>query len=219
MPVETFSTPGILVWPCPANVASLDVECFGSGGRGAGGGDGGRGSGGGAYSKSVISVTPGNNYDLNIGFGGGVEGSAGDDGEETNFHNGLVVAAGGKKGSTTGLGGSADDCVGDIKFSGGNGANAVGLIGGGGGSSAGSSGNGENASGQSGGFNLTGGSGGDGGDDTDGNNGNSPGGGAGGGGDGFIGGLGGNGKVVLTYTTSSNTPKNKSVRLGLKLGL
>jgi hypothetical protein len=61
---ETFLASG--TWVAPADVSSIDVECWGGGGGGAtsysGGGGGG---GGGAYSKKVsVAVTGGNSYNF-----------------------------------------------------------------------------------------------------------------------------------------------------------
>jgi hypothetical protein len=61
-------------WTVPAGVTSVTVECIGGGGSGGGGRNvnlaGGSGGGGGQYAKSVISVTPGNTYDVVVGTGG-----------------------------------------------------------------------------------------------------------------------------------------------------
>jgi hypothetical protein len=53
-------------WTAPVGATYVMVEMWGGGG----GGDAGGGAGGGAYSRSVISVTPGTIYVINVGGGG-----------------------------------------------------------------------------------------------------------------------------------------------------
>ena len=205
----------------PTGVTSITVQAWGGGGRGgntsADGASGG--GGGGAFSNSVLTVTPGATYTVNVGQGSSSSSAGGDSWVSPNtVGNALVLAKGGNSVnvSTQGAsGGLASNGIGDIKFDGGNGANAyfgAGTdYGGGGGSSAGTSvaGNYTNtttvtttgATAPSGG-----GNGGDGRYSSDGNGsgGTVPGGGGGGalrnGGTNYSGGAGGNGKVIITYT-------------------
>jgi len=136
------------------NVTEFVVECWGAGGGGAGAGyqpspslnpQGLPGSGGGGgYSRSVLSLLPSTVYRLYVGTGGaggdvgvgGDPGNDGSDGEETSFRYGtdvLVSAAGGKKGygapigssGAGGIGGSAADGIGQIRYSGGNGISST----------------------------------------------------------------------------------------------
>src|SRR5690606_5163207 len=111
-------------WTVPAGVTQITVEAWGAGG---GGGDRtsngyAGGGGGGAYSRSSIPVIPGQTYSLSIGEGGTSE----VDGGNTIFGSSIVVAAGGKSGknnNASGVSGGLDsESVGDICFSGGNGA-------------------------------------------------------------------------------------------------
>jgi len=143
-------------WQCPEGVTQVDVECWGGGG---GGGQpdstlGGGGGGGGAYSKKTgISVSASTSYAISIGTGGGV----GQSGGATYFKNASgtkVVEAVGGNGANSyvgGQGGAASNCIGDTKYSGGNGALTIGTAGRGGGGGAGSTGDGNNASGITGG--------------------------------------------------------------------
>lgn len=141
-------------WECPEGVTVIDVECWGGGGSGSNYGlGGGGGGGGGAYAKKTgISVSPGTTYTIKIGSGGYTA-----DGGATFFKNEegteIVKAVGGSRaiGDSKGNGGAASSCIGDTKFSGGNGANGSGNNGGGGGGGAGSTGAGNNASGTTGG--------------------------------------------------------------------
>ena len=68
-------TPGVYSWQCPPGISNVTVECWGGGG--AGGSthttvanvSWGGGGAGGDYARSIVSVTPGNYY--NIVAGGG----------------------------------------------------------------------------------------------------------------------------------------------------
>ena len=161
-------------WEVPAGVTSLTIECVGGGGAGgyvhgvspyilfqqSGAG------GGGAYAKRVVEVTGGETVSVTVGKGGHAWASDGNqvDGgaSEVSINSVIKVkAAGGKtvKGTntTTGAaGGSASDCIGDQKYSGGNGGNgepaALGIQhAGGGGGAAGSTGPGNAGSTSNGG--------------------------------------------------------------------
>ncbi|MBG6110391.1 hypothetical protein IWX84_001259 [Flavobacterium sp. CG_9.10] len=160
----TFQTSGTSTWTCPAGVTRITVEAWGGGGRGAvstGAGDGYGGGGGGAYAKSDISVTPGTVYTVNVGAGGVFNGGSltAINGGDSYFNNlTTILAVGGigagnqqREGSP---GGQAVNCIGDIKYNGGNGATGAAGIGsgdkgysGGGGGGAGSSSDGGNATG------------------------------------------------------------------------
>lgn len=122
--VDTFTASG--TWTAPAGVTSATIEVWGSGGGGTTNTGGG---GGGAYSRSVIEVVPAQEYDVVIG---AVAGNT--DGGDSYFNNtSTVMAKGGLSSSNGGTGGQADDGVGDIKFSGGNGVQGTGIQNGGGG--------------------------------------------------------------------------------------
>jgi len=176
---QTYNAPGSYNFTVPAGITQITIEAWGGGGSGgsivsnyssAGGGSvaGGAGGagGGGGYSKSTISVIPGNSYTVTVGNGGpGViatptpgNGTFGVDGGVSSF-GALVVAAGGRGGLPSGFydlngdlfddgihghGGAASAGTGQTKFSGGNGGHGstFGYSGGAGGSSAGPLGNG-----------------------------------------------------------------------------
>ncbi|MEZ4791072.1 MAG: PKD domain-containing protein [Flavobacteriales bacterium] len=222
---QTFTSSG--TFTVPAGVTQVTVECWGGGGRGgtltsAAAARGG-GGGGGAYSRSVLTVTPGSNHTVTVG-AGSTSTSAG--GDSWFGSAATVLAKGGNScannSSTGATGGTAAASIGTVKFSGGTGANAPGSTGGGGGSSAGTAANGANGAGQSGGTAPAGG--GDGGNGANGfvaagNAGSAPGGGGGGAERGCCitanGGSGANGQVLVTYTpcatpvisaTTSNSP-------------
>jgi uncharacterized repeat protein (TIGR01451 family) len=209
-----YSVPGNYIYMVPNNVDSITVECWGAGGSGGnayvsgstGGICTGGGGGGGSYSKSLINIGLNTSYDINVGSGG----TNGNSGGNSSFGSNIVQAIGGSAGTNCnyllstgngGIGGIANLGIGQIRYSGGNGASP-----GGGGSSAGCIQNGVNGGSSIGG--LAPGCGGNGG-----NSGNSssnvgfdgsyPGGGGGGG---YIntmgninGGNGGDGLVKLTY--------------------
>ncbi|WP_198673006.1 beta strand repeat-containing protein [Algoriphagus litoralis] len=220
-----FSTTpsGSDTWIVPNGVTEVIVEAWGGGGRGGGrtsNGTGG-GGGGGAYSRSIISVTPGQNFSYVIGAGSNSTSSGGSSRFYLSSAPGtdLVRATGGNSVSnnTSGgaTGGDADDGEGEVKYSGGDGASGSGSggsrRGGGGGGGAGQSGDGEPGSGRFGGSNTNGG--GDGGTAPDNSTTNGVGGSSiGGGGSGasrnssigtWLGGNGANGQIKLTYTLSA----------------
>jgi len=217
---KVYSTPGTYQWKCPPGVTSVTVECLGGGGGGGRGGitsgAGGDGGGGGAYSKKLnIAVTPGELYTVEVGAGGNSDTTGGD----TWFKSLItVLAKGGQHGQhhdggfALGKGGQASAGVGDVKFSGGDGAGNALNAGGGAGSSAGTAANGAaglvptvpEVGGAGGTAPAGGGNGGKGGNiDRDGNIGSAPGGGGGGAGRGSStikkGGKGAGGKIILTY--------------------
>ncbi len=232
---ETFTT--TTSWAAPTGVTSVNVEVWGGGGGGGGqnlSSDGGGGGGGGAYSKSTITVVPGNNYTVTVGTAG--TGSAGctastAGGDSWFSTTGTILAKGGSPGACStgtppagGAGGVAASGVGTTKFSGGQGEigrNNNAGSGGYGGSSAGTA-----AAGWSGPQTWStvtyptastpsgGGHGGNAGGV--GVNGSAPasgnGGGGGGAGEGtnMTGGSGAGGKVILTYNKPPNAPSQDS---------
>lgn len=121
----------------PCGVKEITVEAVGGGGGGgrvtaAWGGNSSGGGGGGAYAASIISVSPGDKFDIIIGNGGNGTNSNNNNGGESsfsNFNGAIVLAKGGKgvsQNNTSGAnGGSASQSTGDTKFNGGNGGNAV----------------------------------------------------------------------------------------------
>ena len=217
---RTFSTPGsgTFNFTVPAGVTSITVEVWGGGGRGGSlnlDGVGG-GGGGGAYSRSVISVTPGAvlSYNLFVGAGSTSNSSPG---EDTWFQSATTIMAKGggsaaTNSATAGTGGQASSGFGTFKFSGGNGraGNTAGTdYGGGGGSSAGTAANGNTATTQTGATAPTGGGAGGLGrssslGDGGGGVGATPGGGGGGayrsGNQTQNGGNGGNGQIIISWT-------------------
>jgi hypothetical protein len=120
--LREFTEPGTYEFVIPAGVTHLMLEMWGAGGGGGGGGgpegsimglwgSGGGGGGGGAYTRTVVTVTPGATYQIKVGLGGAggqaaqlpePAGEAGHDGEETNFResngNVLASASGGERG-------------------------------------------------------------------------------------------------------------------------
>lgn len=209
---DTYTSNG--TFEVPPGVTEITVECWGGGGRGGertGSSGTGGGGGGGAYARSVLSVTPGDTYSVTIGAGSSNTSPGGD----SWFGSAATVMAKGgnsaANNSTAGAsGGAAASSVGDVRYSGGNGATATGNSGGGG-SSAGTGANGANgtvtgggsapAGGGNGGNGVSAGSG-------NGSSGIAPGGGGGGGKRGCVwifcagggAGSGANGQVRVTYT-------------------
>lgn len=235
--VNTYTDPGTGHWVCPANVTSIQVECWGGGAAGAAGGGGG---GGGEYAKeTTLTVVPGTSYTFRIGKGGvpntgkstGANGAR--NGQDTWFtaaskqvyaNGGLSCTTGGSIGGTGGHGSSNA-----THHNGGKGGNSPGAAGGGGGGAgqqtvAGKSGNsGKRGTNAGQGAHLTGGDGGAGGGGGgaggNGSNapgfpgvGNGPGGGGGGGynlsGKNYKGGTGAAGQVTVTYQVNLGSPVN-----------
>jgi len=106
--MQEFSTPGTDNFTVPVGVTRLLVEVWGAGGggggsgadgQGCGGGGGGGGSGG--YSRTIITVTPGEIFVVKIGMegnGGAVNtggGNGGNSSFETNASVVLVISSGG----------------------------------------------------------------------------------------------------------------------------
>jgi hypothetical protein len=99
----------------PANITHVMVEMWGGGGGGAAFGAGG----GGAYTRTVVGVTPGATYNVNVGAGGtgGINGNSGSNAGDSQFtdasSNILTFAGGGQGGAgqapeIEGPGGKAD---------------------------------------------------------------------------------------------------------------
>ena len=225
-----FTTAGATTWVVPAGVTSLTIETWGAGGSGGRRTSTGRagGGGGGAYSRTTsLAVSPGQTIYINVGAGGdGSSATPGPGGDSwaralvnavpTSVTEG-VLAKGGNSvpiNTETGAnGGSEASGVGNIRYSGGNGASVVTTNTGGGGSSAGTSSNGVNSTTTTGATAPSGGGNGGNGNNTA-NAGAFPGvapGGAGGGARSTTntnsnGGNGATGKVSITYNASvSNT--------------
>ena len=217
--IAQYNTPGSWVFNVPAGVTKVTIETWGAGGSGGAYNsccNAGGGGGGGAYSRSLLTVTPGTPYNLTVGQGGFAVGAGnGIQGGYSEFGGFQVYAVGGQGGSFSGStaggsGGSFISGIGNVRFSGGNGGNgAVGgsfpftfVPGGGGGSSAGNttSGNPGNCCGGGGGIAPAGGGNGGNGFISGGQNGFFPGGGGGGTGDFSISGAGSNGRVLVTYS-------------------
>lgn len=220
---QTITTAGPGTFTVPAGVTSITVEVWGAGGGGgrlSNNGIGG-GGGGGAYSRKVLSVTPGQVINYYLGFGSGNSTA----GEDSWFLNDLTVLAKGgnsvaDESATGASGGNAASSIGDFTRSGGNGANGSGSNAGGGGSSAGILANGNNATNQNGaGAPTDGGAGGDGATASGpGSQGINPGGGGGGGRKQgnppvALGGKGGDGQIRISYIrlTSATGTDNQSV--------
>jgi hypothetical protein len=206
----TYTNTSSGTWICPANVTSVQVECWGGGGAGgsaykpvSGNAFGGGGAGGAYAKKNSVTVVPGTSYTIAIG-SGGVSAispslttvSGGDSwfgiGSLTNClakggAGGQSVISSGSSILGSGGIGSTSNCVGDIFYTGGNGCAGQGSptnTGGGGGGSAGNTSSGLSATSYLGATAVnTGGSGGNGKDSTgngNGSQGGSPGGGGGG---------------------------------------
>ncbi len=212
--IETFTIPGTYTWTAPATVTSVTVQAWGGGGAGGGvsGASEARSGGGGAggqYAQSVLSVTPGTTYALNVGHGGVASTGDGGTGGHSSFAS-LMMARGGNGGASDGApgSGSASGGLGDVVFAGGGGSSGPPGHSGAGGGGAGSGGKGDDASGLNGGRGTAagGGNGGDGRTSVgDGYAGYAFGGGGGGAfsrSDFRRGGAGGPGCVVVTYELS-----------------
>jgi hypothetical protein len=212
---QTFNSSG--TFNVPAGVTTIQVEAWGAGGKGStrtsnGGGGGG---GGGGYSRKLVTVTPSTAITVVVGVGNGTTGGGLSAGTADSYViNPSTILANGGSGvsNNSSVGGSGGPIgVGDVTYTGGDGANGTGSRGGGGGSSAGTSSNGDDGTNASGGnAPAGGGDGGNGrsGSQGDGSNGSSPGGGGGGayrssfgtrdGGDGA------NGRIIISWGPEIN---------------
>ncbi|MHB9140963.1 MAG: beta strand repeat-containing protein [Paludibacter sp.] len=211
-----FTTSGTSTFTVPSGITLLQVEAWGGGGKGgtrSNNGVGG-GGGGGAYSRSFLSVTPGNTYNISVGGSGTSTSTTAVPGGDSYFKDATTLLA--KGGNTVAYntasgatGGAAASGIGDYKTSGGNGANgSPGNYGGGGGSSAGTTSNGNTATNATGATAPSGGgAGGNGRSGSQGNGtaGTAPGGGGGGGyrtsSGTRTGGSGANGQVIVSWPT------------------
>lgn len=227
---QTFDASG--TWQCPAGVTAVKAECWGGGGSGGMGtgnpAEGGGGAGGSYARKNAYPVTSGNTYTVTVGAATGAHSTTTVlNGNDSWFDNNTtgVLAKGGAGGvaatvnSTNGAGGagSTTGCIGDVTFAGGNGADGVfssSTAGGAGGGGAGDAGAGGNASGNTGGTagSAGGGAGANGvADSTAGTAGTAPGGGGSGGDANSTtdrnGGSGAAGRVILTWSISTNAPQ------------
>lgn len=114
-------------FPVPAdwNASSNSVECIGGGGGGQNGSASisGGGGGGGAYAKLVNLAISGT-----VAYQIGAAGATGGNGGDSFFVNSSTLLAkggGGSSSTTGGSGGAAASCLGDVKYSGGNGTNGA----------------------------------------------------------------------------------------------
>lgn len=217
----TFLSNGTFV--VPEGVTEVTVQAWGAGGKGGGDFDppvACGGGGGGAYVSSTLTVTPGAAYTVQVGRGDEYIMGLSDSWFGSTS---MLLAKGGTIGSnhSAGDGGSAYECIGDVKYGGGNGAsgdteyddedNLILLYSGGGGSSAGTTAAGTGTSNYLGGIAPEGGgNGGNGvqwnGTSNPGSVGSFPGGGGGGAisnsGD-YEGGDGSGGQVIVSWESSS----------------
>ncbi|MFA5086693.1 MAG: hypothetical protein WC470_00025 [Candidatus Paceibacterota bacterium] len=111
-----FTTPGTCTYTVPAGVSSIEVFVMGGGGGGGGGcsgvsststccsGSGGNGGGAAKISHQMVSVTPGQQYEITVGAGGAGSGAGsiygitgGSSGASSSFGS-TVVSAGGAGG-------------------------------------------------------------------------------------------------------------------------
>lgn len=228
MTQKTDSFTATSTWTCPANVSTVQVECWGAGGTG-GSANVASGAGGGAAGGCYVitkkyPVVAGTVYTVTVGTGQAATTPTSDNtapsGGDTWFDStsGVVAkgGAGGQNRSTAGNGaagtGSTTGCIGDSAFAGGNGAAGVSTtVGGGGGGGAGSTGAGGNAATSTGGTGTTvgGGNGSNGVNAASATAASNAGGGGGGarasGGTLRSGGKGGNGRVDITYEPNAIT--------------
>ena len=169
-----YDSPGNHLFTVPSGVTEILVECWGGGGGGGARTTNGRGNGGGggAYSRSVLIVNPAQSFSLSVGDGGpGVGTQVANSGQPSIFGNNLILAVGGQGVANNintqnngGFGGNAANCIGQVSFSGGNGANPASANPCGGGGAAGPTGAGGNASVGIGNFGVGNAPGGDGGE-------------------------------------------------------
>ena len=125
---DTITSSG--TWTVPAGVTSITVVCIGGGGGGlgsTGSADAGGGGGGGATAVSVLTVTPGQDFIVEVG----ADADPNHDGDDVSF-GGDVIAKAGTAGSVRN-GGLASQCTGQTKYNGGNGGAGHASFGGGGG--------------------------------------------------------------------------------------
>ncbi len=214
--VETldFDTDPSGTWIVPDGVTEIIVEAWGGGGRGGrrtSGSWAAGGGGGGGYSRSILSVNPGDTFGYSVGQRG-TTGSI--NGGNTTFGSGLLARGGSGVGDDWQGGNGAPIGTGnDATYRGGNGGDANGSRSGGGGSSGYANSNGDDGGALTPGTIPAGSEGGDGGpgvntSNTEGQDGQIPGGG-GSGGSGrngstyYTGGDGGAGRIKISYTLTA----------------
>ncbi|OYX23894.1 MAG: hypothetical protein B7Z16_01535 [Algoriphagus sp. 32-45-6] len=214
--VETFDfdTNPSGTWVVPNGVTQIIVEAWGGGGRGGrrtSGSWAAGGGGGGGYSRSILTVSPGDDFSYNVG-AGGTTGSI--DGGNTTFGPGLQANGGSGVGNSIDGGAGATLGTGnDVTYRGGNGGGSNNSNSGGGGSSGYANSNGVNGGTLTPGTIPAGSEGGNGGpgintSNTVGQPGQVPGGGGSGGSgrDGstyYSGGDGGAGRIKISYTLTA----------------
>ncbi|MFY4731328.1 hypothetical protein [Nitrospira sp. BLG_2] len=126
----TYTQVGTTFFTVPAGVYEILVECLGGGGGGGNGNsaedeDGGGGGGSGAYAASILSVNPGDVFQVEVGDGGSGEGF---DGFVSTFDNPpTVIADYGRygNGQVGGLGGLVANSLGDVIIPGVDGNNGL----------------------------------------------------------------------------------------------
>ncbi|HAS59282.1 MAG TPA: hypothetical protein DCS64_12460, partial [Algoriphagus sp.] len=143
--VETldFATNPSGTWVVPNGVTQIIVEAWGGGGRGGlrSGNEAG-GGGGGGYSRSILTVSPGNSFNYSVGRGGN---NSNINGGNTTFGTGLLARGGtGVGNSGTGGAGGSVGTGNDVAYAGGRGGDQSGSSSGGGGSSGYANSNGAN---------------------------------------------------------------------------
>lgn len=158
----TWDTPGIYLnaYTVPANVTSITIEAWGSGGTGGIGIGAQGGGGGGAYCGATLTVSPGNQYTVTVGALGSSSLVVGPGLVDLSppFGNWFIADGGSAGGNNGGAGGSISTCLlsGATRHAGGSGGNRAGSSGGGGGGGGSATatadgGNGSNGSGNTGG--------------------------------------------------------------------
>ena len=139
---QSYTTPGIYTFTVPSGVTSVNVKCYGAGGRGGsadrGGGRGGGGAGG-NYAESTLPVSPSQQFQIDVGNGCtsstfSVSGSSGFINPNDPKLVASVLATGGIQGQNvspstpafgTGATATTTGCKGNIIRIGGNGGNGV----------------------------------------------------------------------------------------------
>ncbi|MDG1278123.1 MAG: Ig-like domain-containing protein [Algoriphagus sp.] len=201
-------------WVVPNGVTEVIVEGWGGGGRGGrrtSGSWAAAGGGGGGYSRSILSVNPGDSFGYAVGAGGN---DSNINGGSTTFGGGLLANGGsGVENSTNGGAGAALGTGNDDSRRGGNGGNSNNSNSGGGGSSGFANSDGNNGGVLTPGTIPAGSDGGNGGpgintSNTIGQPGQVPGGGGGGGSPRngttyYTGGEGGAGRIRISYTLTA----------------
>jgi hypothetical protein len=115
-------------WTAPANITHVMVEMWGGGGGGSGGSCGGCGGGAGAYTRDVVSVTPGTTYSVIVGAGGAVGSSSANaaNGGESQFATTFASGGQGATPFSPGAGGAINPNA-MISHPGGSGTNGAGI--------------------------------------------------------------------------------------------